>query len=320
MASSNFAPACASTPSRRSKARRVWGPIPPGTRVPSRFLPVNPAVNSTRAGLTLTPGMKPRPFSTGRSARISRRSIVSSSLTWRCSLPRWRRAGRRPARSRVLAAALTGEQRTPGERILLQRAQDVNEGADSARTVRRPSRVRSSYRRSPRPERGSARGCAERLEQRVELLGILRPLFLRPAHLPRDAVAGALHEFDVDQAQRVERGPEAGDVRPDEAVSGDGFLVLVQSHRRVEGAHHTARDLSQLVHTIPFRLVVERAEEVLPGVVSPRARLRHEAEHRAPVFADPIVSFRLGQPGGVDVQQALDDLVAKAESHPDVRG
>src|SRR5262249_42661890 len=37
-----------------------------------------PAVNSTREGLTLIPGMKPRPRSTGFSARISRRSIVSS--------------------------------------------------------------------------------------------------------------------------------------------------------------------------------------------------------------------------------------------------
>src|SRR5438552_433406 len=63
---------------RRSKVRRACGAIPPATRLPSGPLPVSPAVNSRRDGLTLTPGMKPRPLSTGRSARISRRSITSS--------------------------------------------------------------------------------------------------------------------------------------------------------------------------------------------------------------------------------------------------
>src|SRR5258706_14741911 len=49
--------------------------MPPATRLPAASRPVSPAVKSTREGLTLTPGMKPRPFSTGRSARISRRSM-----------------------------------------------------------------------------------------------------------------------------------------------------------------------------------------------------------------------------------------------------
>src|SRR5262245_60362759 len=49
--------------------------MPPGTRLPSGLRPVSPAVNRTRAGFTLTPGMKPRPRSTGRSARMSRRSM-----------------------------------------------------------------------------------------------------------------------------------------------------------------------------------------------------------------------------------------------------
>src|SRR5215467_9969262 len=67
-----------STACRRSNERRACGPIPPATRLPSGPLPVSPAVNSTRDGLTLTPGMKPRPLSSGRSARMSRRSIPSS--------------------------------------------------------------------------------------------------------------------------------------------------------------------------------------------------------------------------------------------------
>src|SRR5262245_23941409 len=63
---------------KRSKVRWVWGPIPPATSLPSGTRPVSPGVNRTRAGLTLTPGMKPRPRSTGRSASISRRSMVPS--------------------------------------------------------------------------------------------------------------------------------------------------------------------------------------------------------------------------------------------------
>src|SRR5882672_11895251 len=61
---------------RRSNVRWACGAMPPATRLPAAPRPVSPAVNSTREGLTLTPGMKPRPFSTGRSARTSRRSMV----------------------------------------------------------------------------------------------------------------------------------------------------------------------------------------------------------------------------------------------------
>src|SRR2546428_2829449 len=64
---------------RRSKVRCACGAMPPATRLPSGVRPVSPAVNKSRDGLTLTPGMKPRPLSTGRSARISRRSMASSS-------------------------------------------------------------------------------------------------------------------------------------------------------------------------------------------------------------------------------------------------
>src|SRR2546428_9990102 len=78
MTSSKRAPAWPRMACKRSKVRCVCGPMPPETSLPSVPRPVSPAVNRTREGLTLIPGMKPRPRSTGRSARISRRSIVPS--------------------------------------------------------------------------------------------------------------------------------------------------------------------------------------------------------------------------------------------------
>src|SRR5947209_20282971 len=81
MTSSKRAPARPRMACKRSKVRWVCGPMPPETSLPSVPRPVSPAVNRTREGLTLIPGMKPRPRSTGRSARISRRSIVSSFAT-----------------------------------------------------------------------------------------------------------------------------------------------------------------------------------------------------------------------------------------------
>src|SRR6266550_1650058 len=78
MTSSKRAPAWPRMACKRSKVRCVCGPMPPETSLPSVPRPVSPAVNRTREGLTLIPGMKPRPRSTGRSARISRRSMVPS--------------------------------------------------------------------------------------------------------------------------------------------------------------------------------------------------------------------------------------------------
>src|SRR6266568_5302072 len=78
MTSSKRAPAWPRMACKRSKVRWVCGPMPPETSLPSVPRPVSPAVNRTREGLTLIPGMKPRPRSTGRSARISRRSMVPS--------------------------------------------------------------------------------------------------------------------------------------------------------------------------------------------------------------------------------------------------
>src|SRR5207245_1889332 len=64
MTLSNLASAGDKTACRRSNVRRACGPMPPATRLPSGPLPVSPAVNSTLDGLTLTPGLKPRPLST----------------------------------------------------------------------------------------------------------------------------------------------------------------------------------------------------------------------------------------------------------------
>src|SRR5262245_2148922 len=63
---------------RRSIVRCVCAAMPPATMLPSGLRPVMPAVNNSRPGCTLTPGMYPRRFSTGFSARMSRRSIAGS--------------------------------------------------------------------------------------------------------------------------------------------------------------------------------------------------------------------------------------------------
>ena len=66
----------------RPQARLVWAAMPPAATAPSGVRPVNPAVNKTRLGLTLTAGMNPRPCSTGFSARTFWRSIGFSSMLW----------------------------------------------------------------------------------------------------------------------------------------------------------------------------------------------------------------------------------------------